>query len=118
MAIIPFVKTVSHDGSDATVIKYVWSGLTAGDEGEAIALPSFADRSIQVGGEFGVGGAVTIKGSIITDQWDTLSDPQGNPLVFSGPKIETITEMVELLKPMVAGDGTTAVTIAILVRKV
>lgn len=116
MAVKQFTRTVTHDGADSTIVRFDYVGMQAGDEGEPITLPTFADRTVQVDGAFGVGGKATIVGSIIPTKFVVLTDPQANPLEFTTAKIETVTEMVSQIKPVVVGDGDTLLDISILMR--
>lgn len=86
-----------------------WTGLLNGDDGEAVELGAFRDRSVQVVGVPGVGGSVRIEGS--NDGGTTfhaLNDPQGNALDITTLKIEQLLEITHLIRPRVtAGDGST-----------
>jgi hypothetical protein len=46
-----------------------------------------------------------------------LTDPQGNDLVISTAKIELISEATVYVRPVVAGDGTTDLTVLILLKE-
>lgn len=97
-----------------------WTGLLNGDDGDPLAMPNAADRSVQVIGTFGVGGNLRIEGSNDGGTtWATLTDPQGNALDVTAAKIEMITEITELVRPRVTvGDGTTNLAVHILTRRV
>lgn len=98
-----------------------WSGLTktTNDDGEAVALPNFADRSVQVTGTFGSGGSVRIEGTIDGSNYAALTDPQGNALDIAAAKIESISECVRSIRPRVtAGDGTTSLAVSIIFRRI
>lgn len=95
-----------------------WNGLTVNDTGLPFVLSQYADRSVQVAGTFGAGGLVVIEGSNDSSIYATLNDPQGNAISITGPKIETISEIVVAIRPKVTvGDVTTSVNISMLVRK-
>ncbi len=95
----------------------VWPGMSNGDDGVPFELAQFPDRSVQVSGDFGVGGNLRIEGSLDGVNYYALSDPQGNDLNFVGGKIEAITELVRYLRPRVtAGDGSTSLTVTMLAR--
>jgi hypothetical protein len=73
--------------------------------------------SVQVVGEFGVGGVLRIEGSINGTDYAPLTDPQGNNLDISTAKIEAISELVRWIRPrVVSGDGSTALTIIMLLK--
>lgn len=98
-----------------------WTGLTqaTADDGEAFEMPGAADRSVQVVGTFGAGGSVRLEGSNDGTNYAVLSDPQGNALDITTAKIEAITELTRYIRPRVtAGDGTTALAVTVLVRRV
>ena len=95
----------------------LWSPLALGDDGEPVAMPDFADRTVQVAGTFGAGGAVAVEGSLDGLTWATLTDPQGNALSITAAKIEAISEAVLYVRPRVTGgDGTTSLTIHLLAK--
>lgn len=101
----------------ATCVVATWPAIPNGDDGERLELANFADRSVQVFGTFGAGGSVRIEGSNDGTNWATLTDPQGNALDITSAKIEAITEVVRWIRPRVtAGDGTTAITVVMLLR--
>jgi hypothetical protein len=85
-----------------------WEGFAASaDVGTAVELSSYPDRSVQVLGDFGTGGEITIQGSNDGGTtWATLTDPQGNALVFTSARIEAVTELVQQVRPnATAGSG-------------
>lgn len=93
---------------DLRVMRVSWSGFAAsGDVGTEVDMPSYPDRSVQVTGNLGTGGEITIEGSNDGGTtWATLTDPQGNSLVFSSLKVEAITELVHKIRPrQTAGSG-------------
>lgn len=105
------------------VIRLVeWNSLNNSDSGAPLNLPQFADRSIQVAGTFGSGGTLIMEGSnrLETESpvYAPLVDPQGNAISFTSAGIEQILESSYLIRPRVtAGDGTTNLTVRLLVRR-
>ena len=113
MATTPSILIVS--GGNAKVA--TWTGLANGQSGDHIEENIWADRSVQVIGTFGANGAVTIEGSNDGVNWSTLSDPQGNALVFTTSKIETVVEICRYIRPSITdGDGTTDLTVHLFMR--
>lgn len=113
---IEYQKMVPDSLHHSCVIA-TWPSMANGDDGKPIELANFADRSVQVVGEFGVGGVVRIEGSINGTDYATLTDPQGNNLDISTAKIEAISELVRWIRPrVVSGDGSTALTIIMLLK--
>jgi hypothetical protein len=100
------------------VIKMTWANMANGDVGSAFPFTEWADRSVQVTGVFGATGNLRWEGSNDGGaNYATLTDPQGNALDFTSTKIETITEICELVRPRVtSGDGTTALTVSLIAR--
>lgn len=109
-------KTVP-DSLHHTCVVASWEAMANGDDGQPIELANFADRSVQVTGTFGLGGMVVIEGSLDGSNYATLTDPQGNALAFAAAKIEAISEVVRWIRPRVtSGDGTTALTVTMLLK--
>lgn len=94
--------------TDKRYARYKWETFTPSDtNGIAVGMGAYPDRSVQVLGNFGTAGEITIQGSLDGGTtWATLTDPQGNALVFTSAKIEAITELVPLIRPIrSAGTG-------------
>lgn len=88
--------------------------LANGESGVSLALPLFSDKSVNIFGTFGVGGSVTIQGSLDGTNWQTLTDPQGNALTKTAASLEAVSEAVPYIRPVVtAGDVTTAIIVQI-----
>lgn len=94
-----------------------WANTLAGDQGAPLPFNQYTDRTVQVFGTFGVGGACAIEGSNDGVNWATLNDVQGNPLVFSAPRIELVQEAPAFVRPSVTGDGSTSLTVLIIVKE-
>ena len=113
---IEYTKTVP-DSLHHTCVIATWANMQNGDDGQPIELANFADRSVQVFGTFGAGGNVRIEGSIDGTNYAPLTDPQGNALDINTAKIEAIIELVRWIRPVVtAGDGSTSLTITMLLK--
>lgn len=94
-----------------------WDGLLADDEGEAVRLAVYSDRSIQISGEFG-GAAVTIGGSNDGTNYFALTDTSGATLAVTEACLKQIVELPVYLKPRVfGGDATTSLTVILSGRK-
>ena len=87
-----------------------WSNMANGDVGEPIILTRFNDRTVQVGGTFGVGGSVTFTGSNDGVQWDTIRDVFNVAISATSNKLITLTEVPVYIRPEVTGDGDTSIT--------
>lgn len=90
----------------------MWTGLLNGDTGSPQTGASLPDKSVQVSGTFGTGGSCSLKGSNDGVTYFTLTDPQGNALVFTAAGMEQIAENPRYMRPEVtAGDGSTSLTV-------
>lgn len=115
MAIKEFVNE-NKEGFNDLFMVCTWSGLANGDEGKEIQVVGYADRSIQVDGNFD-GGTIEIKGSNDGISYYTLTDPQGNNLSFTTPKIEQVSEITRYIKPVASGGAAMNIKISMLLRK-
>lgn len=111
-----WTKVGSHDGY---VIQ--WGPLLSGDTAQPVIddsnVTGYADRSVQVNGTFG-GATVALAGSNDGVNFETLSDPTGVALSFTANKLKAVLEAPRQIKPVIsAGDGTTAVTVSLFMRK-
>lgn len=95
-----------------------WDGLQADDDGEAVRLAVYSDRSVQVAGTFG-GASVTIGGSNDGVTFYALSDTNGDPLTLTAGALKQVVELPVFIKPRVfGGDGTTDLRVVLAGRKV
>lgn len=91
-------------------MKVSWSGLlqSSADTGTGELIGGFRDKTVQIAGTFGAGGAVTIQGSNDGTNWATLNDDQGVALVITTTVPRVIAQNPIYIRPSVtAGDGTT-----------
>lgn len=117
MAVKEYTQEFPINGTHEFMV-VTWPGLANGDTGQPFTLASYADRSIQVEGTFGAGGLVVVQGTIDNTNWRTLNDPYSNAISITTPKIEAVSELVNGIRPAVtAGDGTTSLTVSMMVRK-
>lgn len=99
------------------VSRTVWSGLLNTDTGSPQKGADLPDRSVQVGGTFGAGGSVALRGSNDGVTYFTLTDLQGNALTFTAAAIEQVQENPLFIRPEVlAGDGSTDLTVTLICR--
>lgn len=109
----------SFNAQDSKV--FTWN-LAANETGDALAAPAYADRSVQMYGTFG-GATVVWEGSNEPDtpapsNYKTLTDPLGNGVSKTQPGLSAITEATRLGRPRISGgDGTTAITIILFVKR-
>lgn len=99
------------------VSQTIWDNLLNGDTGSPQSGASLPDKNVQVSGTFGAGGSVNIRGSNDDVSYFTLTDPQGNALVFTAAGMEQIAENPRYISPEVtAGDGSTDLTVTIIAK--
>lgn len=95
--------------------------LANGESGDAISFVEFSDKCVQFGGTFGAGGSVTIQGSndlTAPSNWSTLTDPFDVAVTATSASLEQILTSPLWVRPTVtAGDGTTAITVKLVVRR-
>jgi len=118
MATIAYT-VVKHPWDDRVkVVK--WPNMKNGDDGKPYWGSIFVDRSVQMKGTLGPGGEMTFQGSNDNEDaktYHTLSDPQGNALLFSTLKLEAVSETALFNRPKITGgDGTTDLTVTMVAR--
>lgn len=113
---------VALDGGTKLV---TWATLLNTDTGAPVYLPDFGDRSVQLSGTLGVGGAVTMQGSndaptAAPATYGGVTDPGLTAIVLSAVgAIETVLDPVVWIRPNVtAGDGTTSLTVKMFCRRI
>lgn len=94
-----------------------WAGLAATTTSVGSVVSGFArcsDRTVHIYGNFG-GSTVALHGSLDGTTYTVLTDPQGNAISKTSASIESIEELVDFIKPVVAVDGTATGTISVVV---
>lgn len=93
-----------------------WEGLTNGDTGAPVRVSNWQDRSFQAVGTFDTS-TVTIQGSNDGGTtWATLRDPSGTDLTFAAAGLKQVLEIVDLIRPSVAGGASTDIDIHMFMR--
>jgi hypothetical protein len=95
---------------------FMWTLSTADPQGDALVLPSHADKTIQVYGTFG-SGTVDIQGANhpTSPTWSNLTDQSDNFLAFTSAKIEVIIQNPYQIRPVISGStGATVTVVAVL----
>lgn len=112
-----YIATPIGDGTSCLALS--WPTLANGDDGTPVEKPDYTDRSAQVVGTFGAAGTVVIEGSNDGTNYATLNDAQGNPISLTAAAIKQIVELTRYVRPRVTGgDGTTSLTVTMLMRNV
>lgn len=102
-----------------------WSGLTTNSLGDPWLRNDYADKCVQIFGDFGSGASVTIEGSndprVISDPsnavWFTLTDPQANALTKTSAAGEQILENPRWIRPNVTLGTSPDITVIICATK-
>jgi len=101
----------------AEVSKVKWANIPLNGTGDPVWFPHMADKCIQVIGTWG-GATLLIEGSLDGINFETLNDPFGAALSFSGNKLKQVLEDPYVVRPRVSGgDGTTSLTVYLLGKK-
>lgn len=116
------VRPAKIDYLADNLFRVSWTGLANGDTGEPVCMPFGPDKTAHIRGTFGVGGSMTIKGTnedVAASGTDpAIADPQGNAITKTAEAVEAFLENPYLIYPHVtAGDGTTALTCRITVKR-
>lgn len=104
-------KTRIGTSMDDRVYLVEWNNLDENDsDPEPVSVPHFTDVTIQVIGDFGVGGAVKVDLSLWkpdeTPTYFKATDAQGNEIAFTAAGGETKVENAMSVRPIVtAGSG-------------
>lgn len=112
------VYPIEHRPQNGGYIVFTWT-LSEGDEAAPVELGQFPDRSVQIGGDFGSGGQVSIEGSnnVAGLGYSPFTDPQGNPLsAVSSARFEQLSEIAAFFRPRVAAGTGVSVVVSLLVR--
>lgn len=86
-----------------------WENITEADSGAPFNVQAFADKTVQVTGDFGNGGQITMQGTNEDTpvNWDTLHDAQGNDITIASgtPHVEVLLENVKWIRPLGSGSS-------------
>lgn len=113
-------------GWDTEVTKvYEWTGLLNTDDGAPLRIPLHSDITIQALGTLGVGGVVTVEGTLDTattppaGNYGGLSVPAGTPLTLTaiGMIKQVLEHPVQIRPRITAGDGATNFTVRVICTK-
>lgn len=111
-------RAFTHVALNDDSVRITWTGLQNGDTGAPTdGMSEFDDRSVQVEGTFGSGGAALIKGSLDGTSFRTLNDCFGVALSITVEKIRAVTEYAWKIQPAVSGDGSTNLTVTMLCKR-
>lgn len=96
---------------------FTWGPMANGDTGAPVAYMG-RDRAVQVTGTFGTGGSVAWEGSNDNANWFPLKNLDNTAIAFTAAGLQTVRDEALWVRPHVtAGDGTTALTVILAIRK-
>lgn len=119
MAVVPANITDISQTQDRSVLKVVWNGLNnTNNTGAPVGFPDWPDRSFHINGTFN-NANVAIEGSNDGGgNYQTLTDPQGNPIAKNAAALEAVEEAVQLVRPNANfGGGSMDVTVSAIFRR-
>jgi hypothetical protein len=116
MAVVEATKTNVPGYADNTCHVIAWT-LAGADTATPIEMPASSDRSVQMAGTF-AGASIAMQGSNDGTNFVTLTDPQGNPLLFSSAGLEQISEITRYVKPVTTVGTPTSVVVSMLSRRI
>ncbi len=103
------ITVTERPGGNANALLVSWIGVTASDVGAPFEGADWADRCVQVLGNFNAAGAtLTMQGSndgTAGTTWASLTDPQGNAFAKTAAAIEQILETPRFVRPSGSGAG-------------
>ena len=112
--IVPTVVLLGKQ--DGSIKRITWTPVTENDTCAPVALPEYADKSLQVLGTFG-SASVALQGS--NDGGATyaaLNIPAGTALAITAAGVKAVLENTELVKPVVTGGTSQSLTIVMVAR--
>lgn len=104
----------------AQVKGYCWLGVTENDDCAPIAMPGKGDKTLQVDGDFGVGGEVHLKGTLDPNAGTFLplrAQHDGQPIAITQGDIVAVIENTYLVCPLVSAGTGVSVNIWVLGRE-
>lgn len=115
MATIAPVKSWGGAKQDGSTFIITWTAVTNADSCQAISLPEYSDRSVQVLGTFNAA-SVAVQGS--NDGGTTfapLNDPTSTVIAITAAGIKAVLENTDQIKPVITGGGASqSLTVAML----
>jgi hypothetical protein len=104
MAVITPVESVAN--SDIATKAVIWETIGQADTCTAVQLGAWADRSVQVAGDFSGSASIAIQGSNDGSNYILLTDTQGDDLTFTAAGLKSIGPIPRYIKPVLSsGDG-------------
>jgi hypothetical protein len=109
--------TITSLGLEA--VRVVWTGITAGDDGEPVDLHAFPERSIEIAGTAGTT-VLTWQGcnQATPAAWYTLNDLTALPLSFDSVLgCEGVAEFTAWQRPKSTGGAGATISVILIARK-
>ena len=87
-----------------TAYHVLWETLVGTDDGSAVELVPYSDRSVQVIGTFDTT-TVIMEGSNDGSTWTALDDPQGAAITGTAAYLVAIGPLTRFVRPRITADG-------------
>ena len=104
----------------AGVRVYKWTSLSESDTATPVKAAHYADKTVQVNGNFGAGGTVVLEGSLEPAEapaaYQQLHDPSQNNISFTVAGVDAVLENVWAIRPRVSAGTGVEVDVRLLVR--
>lgn len=95
-----------------------WPDMKSGNAGLPYLCPQYAEKTIQVVGQFSSGGQIDMKGTLMSDSaeayWSLLSDSLGSPLQIMDSELRAIAGGAVYIMPCVSGSIGTKLSVYLL----
>lgn len=112
------ISTTQIGKQDGSAQLITYAGLSESDASPTgLEWVEWADRSVQLTGNFGSGGTVVIEGSNDGSNWATLTDPQGTAISKTAAGIEQVSEVTRYVRPRVSAGTGVSVNVNIVLRR-
>lgn len=99
---------------------YAWSGLLNGDTGTPLDPTPFGGATLQVTGTFGVGGSLTLEGTVDGTNYAPLNTLAGAAIAVTAAglvQIQSPGPYLNIRPRVTAGDGTTTLVATLLLLR-
>ena len=115
----PVVTSFAGDcRGDRTLVQITWSPVLLGDTCAPSSFAHWADRSIEVGGTFTNGAAISLNGSNSGQYYAALNDVTKTPISITSMQVVQVLELTCYAQPiLMGGDSNTNLTITMACRR-
>ena len=117
MAVIaPVIDRLSAT-PDESVLRVTWPAVTEADTCTPVSFPAWCERTAQVFGTFGAGGAVTMQGSNDGTNFATMNNRQGAGIVVTAAGLATSQDLPVWVRPLISAGTGVSVSIVLALHR-